>query len=160
MPALFVFLTVFLFQTSVRVESRTGLKYNAVSPGPDTNKVKYDINDPRNPDCPCHAAQKLADDEYRRSQRGNNDNNPVNQNNVVNNDNSNDKNNNSNKTDVNTNKTTFTSSSGGSQKHYSKYYKFQKKMKRWSKKMKRKLGSKNKGTKGGKFRVADCFHFY
>jgi hypothetical protein len=26
----------------------------------------YDINDPRNPDCPCHKLQKLADDEYER----------------------------------------------------------------------------------------------
>jgi hypothetical protein len=25
---------------------------------------KYDINDPRNPDCPCHKMQKQADDEY------------------------------------------------------------------------------------------------
>lgn len=25
---------------------------------------KYDINDPRNPDCPCHKYQKIADREY------------------------------------------------------------------------------------------------
>lgn len=27
---------------------------------------KYDINDPRNPNCPCHKYQKLADEEYAR----------------------------------------------------------------------------------------------
>ncbi|HEY1039101.1 MAG TPA: hypothetical protein VGF30_06830 [Bacteroidia bacterium] len=31
----------------------------------DTTKVKYDINDPRNPDCPCHKYQQLADEEYQ-----------------------------------------------------------------------------------------------
>lgn len=25
---------------------------------------EYDINDPRNPNCPCHKMQKLADDEF------------------------------------------------------------------------------------------------
>lgn len=32
----------------------------------DTTKTKqqYDINDPRNPDCPCHKYQKLAEEEY------------------------------------------------------------------------------------------------
>ncbi len=29
---------------------------------------QYDINDPRNPNCPCHKLQKLADDEYKRTQ--------------------------------------------------------------------------------------------
>ena len=33
---------------------------------------QYDLNDPRNPDCPCHKLQKLADDEYNKIQ--NNDN--------------------------------------------------------------------------------------
>jgi len=27
---------------------------------------QYDLNDPRNPDCPCHKYQKLADDEYNK----------------------------------------------------------------------------------------------
>jgi hypothetical protein len=30
------------------------------------NIAKFDINDPRNPDCPCHKRQKLAEDEYAR----------------------------------------------------------------------------------------------
>lgn len=153
------------FSLVVRAESRTSYE-NAIVP--DTGK--YDINDPRNPDCPCHDAQKKADEEYRNSQlqREQNpvDRNPVNNdqnNDVVNNDKNPDGKNgngNPNNSDVNTNKTTFTSGSGGSQKHYSASYKFQKKMKRWSKKVNRKLHSKNKGTKGGKFRVADCFHLW
>lgn len=28
-------------------------------------KQKYDINDPRNPDCPCHKMQRIADKEYK-----------------------------------------------------------------------------------------------
>jgi hypothetical protein len=31
----------------------------------DSLKGKYGINDPRNPKCPCHNYQKLADDEYK-----------------------------------------------------------------------------------------------
>jgi|SRR6218665_1242605 len=27
---------------------------------------QYDINDPRNPDCPCHKYQQQAEDEYAR----------------------------------------------------------------------------------------------
>ena len=27
-------------------------------------KGKFDLNDPRNPDCPCHKYQKIADEEY------------------------------------------------------------------------------------------------
>jgi len=29
------------------------------------NQEKYDINDPRNPNCPCHKYQKIADEEYK-----------------------------------------------------------------------------------------------
>lgn len=32
----------------------------------DTSKINYPINDPRNPNCPCHQYQKIADDEYNR----------------------------------------------------------------------------------------------
>ena len=32
----------------------------------DTLKSRFDINDPRNPNCPCHKYQKLADEEYRK----------------------------------------------------------------------------------------------
>lgn len=32
----------------------------------DSLKSKYDINDPRNPNCPCHKYQKIADEEYEK----------------------------------------------------------------------------------------------
>lgn len=28
--------------------------------------AQYDINDPRNPNCPCHKYQKIADEEYKK----------------------------------------------------------------------------------------------
>ena len=30
----------------------------------DLNAQEYDINDPRNPNCPCHKMQQLADEEF------------------------------------------------------------------------------------------------
>ena len=33
---------------------------------------EYDINDPRNPNCPCHKLQQMADDEYNKIQNDNN----------------------------------------------------------------------------------------
>ena len=170
-PALLVLMMLFLFSSHVRAEASNALDSAGTTDAkiilPDTGK--YDINDPRNPDCPCHKAQKLADDEYRKSQVQQVNNNPVNNDPVnldddvnrgnnpdVNRGNPADVNTNTNK---NTNKTSYTGGSPSSQKHYSKFYKFNKKMTRWTKKMNRKLKSKNKGTKGGKFRVADCFHW-
>ncbi|MFL5752328.1 MAG: hypothetical protein ACJ76F_02890 [Bacteroidia bacterium] len=35
----------------------------------DTTKKSFPLNDPRNPDCPCHKYQKIADDEYREMQK-------------------------------------------------------------------------------------------
>lgn len=32
----------------------------------ENNGTQYDINDPRNPNCPCHKYQKAADEEYQR----------------------------------------------------------------------------------------------
>jgi hypothetical protein len=32
--------------------------------GTDSTKQKYETNDPRNPDCPCHKHQQQAEDEY------------------------------------------------------------------------------------------------
>lgn len=34
--------------------------------GGDSTKTKFPLDDPRNPDCPCHKYQKLADDEYKK----------------------------------------------------------------------------------------------
>ncbi|MCX6295611.1 MAG: hypothetical protein NTX97_06020 [Bacteroidetes bacterium] len=36
-----------------------------------TGNQQYALNDPRNPDCPCHKYQKLADDAYKQTQDGN-----------------------------------------------------------------------------------------
>jgi hypothetical protein len=33
---------------------------------------QYDINDPRNPHCPCHKYQKIADEEFAKLQRAGN----------------------------------------------------------------------------------------
>ena len=33
-----------------------------------SDSTKYPITDPRNPNCPCHVYQKIADDEYNRIQ--------------------------------------------------------------------------------------------
>lgn len=33
---------------------------------PDDSLKTYPLNDPRNPNCPCHQYQKLADEEYKR----------------------------------------------------------------------------------------------
>jgi hypothetical protein len=35
----------------------------------DTTKKNFPLNDPRNPDCPCHKFQKIADDEYKEMQK-------------------------------------------------------------------------------------------
>lgn len=39
---------------------------NASITNKDSLKSKYDINDPRNPNCPCHKYQKIADEEYEK----------------------------------------------------------------------------------------------
>jgi hypothetical protein len=56
-----------------------------------TNNQKYELNDPRNPDCPCHKLQKQAEDEYKQLQMKNNTDNQialnVNKINVINDDN-------------------------------------------------------------------------
>ncbi len=165
-PALFVIVMCFAFSMVVRAETGTSIKTYSIESNekaivPDTSI--YDINDPRNPDCPCHKAQQLADEEFRNNQQQRGNSNPVDRGRGVNeNDNAtnNDRGGNSDNVNVNinTNKTPVTTGSSGSQKHYSKFEKFERKMKRWSKKVHRKMKSKNKGTKGGKFRVADCFH--
>lgn len=38
---------------------------------------QYDINDPRNPNCPCHKYQKMADDEFEQLQKKNKSNQSV-----------------------------------------------------------------------------------
>ena len=38
----------------------------------DSLKNKYELNDPRNPNCPCHKYQKLADEEFKKLNKNNN----------------------------------------------------------------------------------------
>lgn len=38
---------------------------------PGNDKQVFDLNDPRNPDCPCHKYQKMADDEFEKLQKKN-----------------------------------------------------------------------------------------
>ena len=35
-------------------------------------QTSFDLNDPRNPQCPCHKYQKLADDEFKKLLRSGN----------------------------------------------------------------------------------------
>ena len=35
-----------------------------------TRQQSFGLNDPRNPDCPCHKYQQLAEEEYRKLQKG------------------------------------------------------------------------------------------
>lgn len=35
------------------------------------DKQVFDLNDPRNPDCPCHKYQKMADEEFEKLQEKN-----------------------------------------------------------------------------------------
>jgi hypothetical protein len=62
-----------------------------------TNNQQYDLNDPRNPNCPCHKLQKQAEDEYKQLQLDNNIGNEVAMNinkiNINNSDNNNNDNN-------------------------------------------------------------------
>lgn len=37
----------------------------------DTLKNKYELNDPRNSNCPCHKYQKLADEEFKKLNKNN-----------------------------------------------------------------------------------------
>lgn len=38
---------------------------------PGNDKQVFDLNDPRNPDCPCHKYQKMADEEFEQLQKKN-----------------------------------------------------------------------------------------
>jgi hypothetical protein len=160
-PALLIIFLGSQFLMPVRAESKTTSNLSTASTDPDSTKQKYELNDPRNPDCPCHAAQKLAEEEYRKQQEQNAINNgkqngdPANKNNPSDVDHNNNKQN----SDVNTNKNISGTSSGGSAKHYSKSNASLKQLNKWMKHMKRQLRKKNNGTKKGKRRLANCFHF-
>jgi hypothetical protein len=55
-----------IFVSALRFLSTLILIFSAIVIYAQPNKQqKYDINDPRNPDCPCHQQQKIAEKEYR-----------------------------------------------------------------------------------------------
>lgn len=127
--------------------------------------VKYDLNDPRNPNCPCHDAQKKADEEYRKLQeqqakeQANQNGNTQTNNNPTNNNPDNSNGGNSSDSTIATNANAVTSGSGGSSKHYSEKLLEWKSVHRWMRKMKKSLVKKGNGTRRGKRRLVDCFHF-
>ena len=63
-PLRFLIMALCLFM-SLRAESRSVGVRNIPA---DTSKNKYDLNDPRNPNCPCHKYQNLANQEYSNVQ--------------------------------------------------------------------------------------------
>jgi hypothetical protein len=52
-----ILLTLFFLVT-------VGRAFGLTLPGKDSLKPKFGVNDPRNPDCPCHKYQQLAEKEY------------------------------------------------------------------------------------------------
>lgn len=140
----------------------------------DTDEVaqqqEYDINDPRNPNCPCHQWQKKADEEYQRNQQQQN--NPVvqddanNANKDANTDNNrtqddfNDKSRDDSNRQTNSQQSQTSSSSGGGSSHVKRgvdmpHLAIGKK----TKKALRRIGRKRNGTKKWRRSVVDCFHF-
>jgi hypothetical protein len=63
-PLRFLIMALCIF-VSLRAESRSIGVMNVPA---DTSKNKYDINDPRNPNCPCHKYQNIANQEYSNLQ--------------------------------------------------------------------------------------------
>lgn len=54
-PGLFLFLIFFMHAAHASLPK-------------DSARSKYELNDPRNPDCPCHKYQKMAEEEFRKFQ--------------------------------------------------------------------------------------------
>jgi hypothetical protein len=61
-----IFLIILLFSIFLSSPAKF---YSAFPDSTQKRKERYDINDPRNPDCPCHKYQELADREYWRLQK-------------------------------------------------------------------------------------------
>jgi hypothetical protein len=153
---LYLFFLSLLFFVSPKISFATGDTLTG-------DTTKYALNDPRNPNCPCHDAQKKADEEYRKmieknNQANNNGDNPVNHDPVNNNGNNSNGNKSSDSTIATVTKS-VSSGSGGSSKHYSKKVIEWKTMNKRMRKIKKSMIRKGKGTKRGKHRLVDCFHF-
>lgn len=63
----FIFCFVFCGIMPLLADSDSVEKYHV--PRGDSSKSKYDINDPRNPHCPCHKYQNQANEEYNKLQQ-------------------------------------------------------------------------------------------
>jgi len=46
-----------------------GIEITAACGPKDSLRNKFDLNDPRNPDCPCHSQQTKADKEFKKVKR-------------------------------------------------------------------------------------------
>lgn len=139
-----------------------------------TNNQQYDLNDPRNVDCPCHKLQKQAEDEYKQLQMENNLDNQValnvNKINIINNDNestiqtnggNNRNDNNGNPTQTNEGNDNFGAGSPNTSKRFSSLGGIQKKKDLlWLIQKKRNI-FRIKHSKIKKFRIrtSDCFHW-
>lgn len=139
----------------------------------DTDEVaqqQYDINDPRNPNCPCHQWQKKADEEYQRNQQ--HQNNPVVQDDANNanqdadtdnnrtQDDSKDKSRDDSNRQTNSQQSQTSSGSGGGSSHVKRgvdmpHLAIGKK----TKKVLRRMGRKRNGTKKTRRSIVDCFHW-
>lgn len=53
-------------KTFIYIVALSCISFFSYASGEDSIKTKYDINDPRNPNCPCHQYQKIADEEYQK----------------------------------------------------------------------------------------------
>ena len=129
-----------------------------------TNNQQYDLNDPRNPDCPCHKLQKQAEDEYKQQHMENNADNQmalnINKVNIINQGN-NFNDNNTNSIQTNEGNDNFGAGSQKASTGFSGFGGIQKKKDLlWLIQKKRNI-YKIKHSKIKKFRIrtSDCFHW-
>lgn len=115
---------------------------------------EYDINDPRNPNCPCHKMQQQADEEFAQMNNGNKN---IFQNPIQINDSDNDNGNHLSAFDENSQKLDNRSVK---QENTISYTSFRKKRKSvWIKKTVFKFSNKHRFKKRGKIKVALCYNW-
>lgn len=114
---------------------------------------EYDINDPRNPNCPCHKMQQQANEEFAQLNNGNK--------NVFQHSFENNNLDNNNESHVSSSNNTFFQSSRREQGDRSiAYTSFRKKRKNvWIKKTIFKFSNKYRFKKRGKINVALCYNW-
>mgnify|MGYP001572075539 CR=1 FL=1 len=152
LPVVFM-ITVLL--ASVNVAS--GKSFGNTSP-PDTAKTQYDINDPRNPNCPCHKQQQQADDEYEQmKQQQNPQQNPQVQVSVSNNPNTDNVNQNNTQTESGQTDRDNSRSSGVTKSHRKEIS--AKLLRRKLIKLSWRISKRKTGTKKFGSHLTDCFHW-